>query len=117
MTVVPNAACSPGARACGSPLHATHLSPRRTTPSNQRSCCSSVPIPSRMASEFAWPSQQRASERSAFASSFVISQSVSGVAEVRTQAQAALLARHGRRVQPRVEQIVEVLAGKVAVRS
>src|SRR5215204_5167507 len=71
-TVVPKRACSPGLRACGSPLHATHFSPRSTTPLNQRAFCSSVAMPSSSTSELTWPSQQRASERSTRAISFVI---------------------------------------------
>ncbi len=73
---VPKAAFSPGARVGGSPLQATHFSPFSTTPWNQRRFCASLAMPSRITSEFACPSQQRASERSAFAISFVSIQSV-----------------------------------------
>src|SRR5207247_9870632 len=59
-TVVPKRIFSLGARACGSPLQATHLWPFSTTSSNQRDFCSAFAIPSRRTSEFTCPSQQRA---------------------------------------------------------
>src|SRR6185369_15496141 len=74
--VVPKRMGSSGLRAWGSPLHATHFSPRSTTPLNQRVFCSSVAMPSSRTSELTCPSQQRASERSARAISLVIIQSV-----------------------------------------
>src|SRR5262245_46560830 len=43
LTVVPNRVVSPGLGARGSPLHATHVSPRPTTPSNHRAFCSADP--------------------------------------------------------------------------
>ena len=54
-TVVPNGAFSLGLRACGSPLHATHFSPRSTTPGDQRWLCWSVPSASIRTREFTWP--------------------------------------------------------------
>src|SRR6266849_2768149 len=59
VVVVPKETFSDEARAWGSPLHATHISPFRTTPANQRFFCSWLAIPSSSTRELICPSQQR----------------------------------------------------------
>src|SRR5690349_21718899 len=70
-TVVPNRLLSPGLGACGSPLQATHFSPRWTTPLNHLAFCASVPSASISTSELVCPSQHRPSDRSAPANRLV----------------------------------------------
>src|SRR5258708_9663256 len=77
VVVVPKEIFSEDARACGSPLHATHMFPSCTTPANQRFFCSSLAMPSSRTRELTCPSQQRVKARSAFAISCVTRQRVS----------------------------------------
>src|SRR3954464_1223836 len=72
VTELPNRAGAPGLGALGSPLHPTQISPRSITPLNQRCFCCGVPSASISTRVLVWPSQHRASDRSALAISLVI---------------------------------------------
>src|SRR2546421_11946028 len=62
-TVVPNRRASPGLGACGSPLPATHFSPRPPPPVNHLPLCASGPSAAMSTSELVGPPPPPASGR------------------------------------------------------